>query len=531
MTPLTPASAPSPAVRRRHLVWAALWLLLGGAGDYFTGAGVLAAPFYLLPVVCAGCWFAFNGAVLCLLIAVLLHLAADRLHPFVAGIPPDLVLNQALGLAGLGVLAGTSAALGRQLRESARHRERLQQVRAEHEAELAAARAIQELLNRPIPEHSAVRMGATQRPSLILGGDVLWHAMNPDGRLAFALGDVCGHGIPAALAAVVLHGLLEEAPRRFSSPGRTLAHLNQRLTTRLPDSMFITLYFGLLDLRTGRLSYANGGHEPPLLRRVGGPPEELRAGGMVLGVMEGVHYREHTLSLSPGDFLFCFTDGLTDLRLKAGGRLGSDAVREVLTAHAALDPPALLDRLLQDVLARADTTQDDLTMLAVQFWGFPPEPAAPSDSAAEQIQDPQTAIPASGMESADGPVPRPDRPAPSTSADENEFRWAPQAIAPDPIRPARRGKPFPLWLRKPAGDSLSDPVVPPAPGKPAGEAPRGPGGAAALTQSPVSDPQTPRPELAPAPALPAEPPAAVAPPPAAEIAPSAGCDEETPDAE
>jgi len=342
--------------------------------DFQLGPAILSTAFYLLAVLLAGWSYAARGAVLAWLVAMCLWIGLDWHHPSPGG-PTWLVgANELLGACCLGVVGWQGAALGRRQRELTRQRDRLEQAHRELEEEITAARRIQELLQRPTPEHPAFLLAAEQHPARSLGGDVLWFSVAADGRLALALGDVSGRSLPAGLAGVALQALLEDAPRRFSSPGRTLSHLNRRLSGRLSDTMFITLFFAVLDPRTGRLIYANAGHERPFLLRTDGTMEELRIGGMVLGVMPEGHYPEHTEELRPGDLLFGFTDGLAELKLKSGGRLGIEAVQRRLAEVGSQPPDELIWNLLARAQAVAEGEADDLTVVAVRFTGLPTAP-------------------------------------------------------------------------------------------------------------------------------------------------------------
>ncbi|MBW8858029.1 MAG: serine/threonine-protein phosphatase [Bradyrhizobium sp.] len=168
----------------------------------------------------------------------------------------------------------------------------------------------------------------------ILGGDTLDIAQRGT-HLAVLVGDVSGKGSPAALAAAVLAGLLDDCPTRFDSPARTLEYLNARLLNRLPPEMFVTALYLILDAATGKLLWANAGHERPFLLRAGEPgartAEELGSDhGADLPLTLDAHsaYRDRETLLRPGDGLFCYTDGLTDLRLATGKRFGIDPLRD-----------------------------------------------------------------------------------------------------------------------------------------------------------------------------------------------------------
>jgi len=132
-----------------------------------------------------------------------------------------------------------------------------------------------------------------------------------DGRLGLVIGDASGKGVPAALMMATTSTMLRMALHGMASPGEALARVNNLLIDESPPIMFVTCFYALLDPGSGRLHYANAGHEVPYLRSDQGVTE-LRATGMPLGMMPGSSYEEYEVMLLPGESLLFYTDGLVE---------------------------------------------------------------------------------------------------------------------------------------------------------------------------------------------------------------------------
>ncbi|MHB8078911.1 MAG: SpoIIE family protein phosphatase [Candidatus Krumholzibacteriia bacterium] len=191
-------------------------------------------------------------------------------------------------------------------REQAIARERL-------ERELRTAREIQErLLPHAMPDLPGWEITGVSVPSLQVGGDYFDFLALPDGRLGLAIADVSGKGIPAALLMANLQALLQGQVIHLAEVSDVVAHMNDLLTRSTDVGRFATFFYGALDSATGAFTATNAGHNPPLLLRADGRLEELKAGGLLIGMLEGQTYRQQTVTLEPGDLLVMFTDGITE---------------------------------------------------------------------------------------------------------------------------------------------------------------------------------------------------------------------------
>lgn len=230
------------------------------------------------------------------------------------------------------------------------------------------ARLIQRgLLPAGFPATPSFRIAGAWQPASGFGGDC-YDALSfePD-LLGLSIADVAGKGLPAAL----LMSNLQAAVRAFASaearPRAICASVNRLLCLNMTSGRFVTFCYLRLDGARRLLSYANAGHNPPLLARTDGRIEKLSTGGMVLGVFPDTGYEEAELPLSRGDRLLLYTDGITEARNGAGDEFGEERLAELLVEHRALDADALHRTILDRVAAFAtDGFQDDATLIAIE---------------------------------------------------------------------------------------------------------------------------------------------------------------------
>jgi len=165
----------------------------------------------------------------------------------------------------------------------------------------------------PFPDRSDFDIYATLEPAREVGGDLYdFFFMDPD-HLCFTIGDVSGKGMPAALFMAVTKTLLKTKAVRSLTPDMVLTQVNRDLCLDNPSSMFVTLFLGILDVRTGEVEYCNGGHNPPYLLRWEADAKPLEStGGVALGVLESAVYHSNKMILREGDSLFLYTDGVTE---------------------------------------------------------------------------------------------------------------------------------------------------------------------------------------------------------------------------
>src|SRR6266540_1625012 len=193
------------------------------------------------------------------------------------------------------------AQLVREQEAEVRARERIDQ-------ELRVAQLIQQqFLPKQLPDLPGWQVAAFYRAAAEVGGDFYDFIDLPEGRIGLVVGDVTGHGVPAALVMATTRSVLRSEAPRMIAPGAVLAKVNAFLHSDIPANMFVTCLYAVLDPRTGALRYANAGHDLPFVRR-GNAVEELRATGMPLGAMPDMTYAERETTIGPGDVILLHSD-------------------------------------------------------------------------------------------------------------------------------------------------------------------------------------------------------------------------------
>src|SRR5687768_11045016 len=188
-------------------------------------------------------------------------------------------------------------------------------MRQSIEQELRMARSIQQaLLPRGLPQLEGWQISPYYQPAREVGGDFYDLFELEDGRVGVVEGDATGKGMPAALVASASCSMLRAVAQALgsSSAGEVLSRVNETLMARIPQNMFVTCFYAVLEPKSGSLRYANAGHDLPYLWRGGGDAEELRARGMPLGLMPGMSYEEKEITLQRGESVLFYSDGLVE---------------------------------------------------------------------------------------------------------------------------------------------------------------------------------------------------------------------------
>ncbi len=189
----------------------------------------------------------------------------------------------------------------------------LEKAQAQMSAELDLARAMQvAILPSRFPVAPGCDGSARMLPATTMGGDFYDFIELPDGRIGLVMADVSGKGVPAAFFMAVARTNLNALAATASGPADCLQRTNDVLLTQNPMDLFVTVFYAVFDPTTGVLTYSNGGHNPPLIRRANGTVEMLTAAaGLVLGMFPAT-YEQDTAQLQPGDTLVLYTDGVTE---------------------------------------------------------------------------------------------------------------------------------------------------------------------------------------------------------------------------
>jgi serine phosphatase RsbU (regulator of sigma subunit)/anti-sigma regulatory factor (Ser/Thr protein kinase) len=241
------------------------------------------------------------------------------------------------------------------------------QSRERFEQELRVARLIQQtLLPKEVPHLPGWQIATFYQPARAVGGDFYDFLTFSDGLIGFIIGDVTDKGVPAALVMATTRSILRAAAERFVFPGRVLARANELLHADIPPKMFVTCLYALLDPVSGRLRYANAGHDLPYRRGANGV-EELRATGMPLGLMPSMHYEEKETTLAPGETVLFYSDGIIEAHNPRREMFGFPRLRAFLVGHEG--GAALIDYLmtqLAEFTGPGWEQEDDVTMVILQ---------------------------------------------------------------------------------------------------------------------------------------------------------------------
>ena len=247
-----------------------------------------------------------------------------------------------------------------EIERQARERERVEQ-------DLRVAQRIQQAsLPEEVPELEGWQINPYYKPARAVGGDFYDFLELEDSRLGLVVGDATGHGVPAALVMSTTCGMLRAVALSVDSPGEVLARVNEALSARIPQNMFVTCFYAILDLKNGSLRYANAGHDLPYVQR-GSDAEELMARGMPLGLMPGMSYEEKKTILEAGEAALFYSDGLVEAHNPGGEMFGFPRLRSLLAEH---DDEGLLVNFLVNKL-RSFTgygweQEDDITLVTLQ---------------------------------------------------------------------------------------------------------------------------------------------------------------------
>ena len=244
------------------------------------------------------------------------------------------------------------------------------QARERLEQEMRVATLIQQqFLPRDLPHLPDWQVAAYYGPARAVGGDFYDFIALPDGRIGIVVGDVTDKGVPAALIMARTQSVLRGEAPRLGSPAEVLARANEILVPEMPSRMFVTCLYMILEPRTGRVVFANAGHNLPYVRTSGGVVE-LRATGMPLGLLPGMDYPEHEAVIAPGESVLLYSDGLVEAHDTAGDMFGFPRLRELMATE--LPGSELLDHLLDELhgfVGRGWDQEDDITLVTLQRTG------------------------------------------------------------------------------------------------------------------------------------------------------------------
>lgn len=269
--------------------------------------------------------------------------------------------------------------------------------------ELKIAQLIQQqFLPHELPNLPEWQIAAYYGPARVVGGDFYDFIDLGEGRIGIVVGDVTDKGVPAALVMARTHSILRAEAPRLVAPGAVLARANDLLSAEMPEKMFVTCLYMVLEPATGHVTFANAGHNLPYVRTDHGVIE-FRATGMPLGLLPGLTYEEKEADIWPGDSVLLYSDGIIEAHDPAGDMYGFPRLKDDMASDLA--GTELLDELLERLHAFTGTgweQEDDITMVALRRspgGGMATDPPVHSPAeAATTAPAPVNAAPTAEME-------------------------------------------------------------------------------------------------------------------------------------
>lgn len=264
------------------------------------------------------------------------------------------------------------AELGESFNQMTEQLERLVGVAKEKErlqAELTIACEVQnQLFPRTPPPMRTIQLMGTCTPARSVSGDYYDYICLPNGNLAFAIGDVAGKGISAALLMASIQSIMRtQLASGAPSPARLVKQLNRQLHENTSPEKYATFFFGLYDESSRTLTYTNAGHLPPLII-CGGDVKTLEPTGTVVGLFPIAEYEERVIDLHHDDLLIAYTDGITEPENAYGEEFGSDRMADVVLRNRASEPTEIVARVMEAVKhwSHSPEMPDDMTVLVAR---------------------------------------------------------------------------------------------------------------------------------------------------------------------
>jgi sigma-B regulation protein RsbU (phosphoserine phosphatase) len=238
------------------------------------------------------------------------------------------------------------------------------------EQELQVAADIQlSILPDQLPELDGFSFGARILPARQVGGDLYDVFLLRDGQVGVLIGDVADKGVPSAIFMARAHALIMAEADMGMTAGEVLQIVNRHITRLQKSTQFVTVLYGILDLKTRMFSYARAGHETPLLLHPDGTVERIsHSPGMALGLWDLITLDERTITLPPGSTLLLYTDGMTDCRDTQGESFGLDRIKTTLSGLSNINAQQVCDHLLGALVNYQDGSKqdDDVTLVAIR---------------------------------------------------------------------------------------------------------------------------------------------------------------------
>ena len=224
----------------------------------------------------------------------------------------------------------------------------------------------------PFPERTEFDIYASMNPAKEVGGDFYDFFLIDNDHLGLVMADVSGKGVPAALFMMASKIILQSCAMLGGSPAEILTKTNEAICSNNQEEMFVTVWLGILEISTGKLTAANAGHEYPVIRNADGRFELFKdKHGFVIGGMSGAKYREYEIQMEPGSKLFLYTDGVPEATDADKNMFGTERMVDALNTEPEASPEVILKnvRSAVDGFVKEAEQFDDLTMLCIEYRG------------------------------------------------------------------------------------------------------------------------------------------------------------------
>ena len=273
----------------------------------------------------------------------------------------------------IGQLARTIDAMEAQVLNYIDNITNITKEREQIKAELNIAADIQlSMLPREFPQRKEFEMFATMNPAKEVGGDFYDFFMIDDDHLALVMADVSGKGVPAALFMVIAKTLIKDRAKMGGTPGEILSDVNNQLCEGNDADLFVTVWLGILELSTGKVTASNAGHEYPAIKRADGKYELFKTKqSPAVATMDGMRFRVSEFELKHGDCLYIYTDGVPEATNIHDELYGTDRMLEALDGTSGMSAEDVLHTMRKSVMDfTGEAPQfDDVTMLYLKFMG------------------------------------------------------------------------------------------------------------------------------------------------------------------
>ena len=223
----------------------------------------------------------------------------------------------------------------------------------------------------PFPDKTSFDVFASMVAAREVGGDFYDFFMIDSNRLGFVIGDVSGKGVPAAIFMAVSRTLIRATGLKGISASECLAYVNNLLCKESVSSMFVTVFYGILNTSTGEVDYVNAGHNPPYVVTETGIRKVEMTGGIILGILEDLQFKSGLIKLNPGEKLFLYTDGVTEAFNAREEAFGEDRLEDFLNSRKLSPISEMVTGAFGEVnnFSSGVPQSDDVTILSIAYFG------------------------------------------------------------------------------------------------------------------------------------------------------------------